>query len=553
MKKANAFYLLFLFPLIIFYSCANQVTPSGGDKDTTPPVAIAFVPDTNSTFFSAKKIEITFDEFIQLNDAFNQISISPPLDENPNYTLKGKKVTITIPGALKEETTYTINFGQAIKDTHEGNILNNFTYVFSTGAVLDSIQVSGTVRVVQSGKPSADTYVLLYLDPTDSSFTTSRPYYFAKTDKNGNFLIRNIKEGKYGLYAVEDKNFNYYYDLPNESIAFSDTLLQVVNNVSGASLRLFSENKAAQNLTETKSPGYGTSKLVFSKPATDVGIIYTGPDSTGQTFIYNAIGDTVYYFNPDKTVTSHTFTIRYDTTVLQKEIELKSFPEDTVLQKKYFPFISNIPAPGKSNNAAPYSIFDLNREIILRNEHPIVAIKAAAFHLTVDSLDTIPCIPYIDSTDARILHIPYPAKPANIYTLHIDRGAATDLFGLRSDSLHAYFKTRNAEDYGTLILQIKNTYGSGILFELHADALVFDHSEYIDAASFKNADSTYTLRIPYLLPGKYTMRATVDTDGNKKWTSGDLKTKTQPEMILYFPQEQTLRANWENEITWELR
>jgi len=290
--RIAAYYFYLLIGLTI-YSCANIVTPTGGEKDIIPPTVLQYSPDTNSIYFDATEIQIQFDEYVVLNDVFNQVIISPPLDGIPEYKIKGKTLTIKLNSTLRDSTTYTVNFGQAIKDNTEGNILNNFTYVFSTGSYLDSLQISGKVTDLLTGAPSEKTFVVLYYEPTDTSFQTSKPYYFSKTDETGNFKISNIKAGEYKLYALEDQNFNYFYDLPNERIAFQRETILIDSNITDQRLQIFSEEKIKQNLLETKSQRYAQTQMVFSKPATEVIISSINPISENIYFSKNKSRDTI--------------------------------------------------------------------------------------------------------------------------------------------------------------------------------------------------------------------------------------------------------------------
>ena len=199
---------------------------SGGLKDTIPPVVLQSEPQNYSVNFKGQKIEITFNEFITLDNINQQLVVSPPVENRVDVRLKNKTILIDLNNELQDSTTYTLNFGDAIKDNNEGNLLNNFEYVFSTGNYLDSLSVYG--RLVNSFdlKPSEDPVsILLYDDLSDSAFLKHGPLYVSKTGKEGYFAMNNLRSDTFHIFALKDLNSNFYFDLPNEEIAFLDTSL----------------------------------------------------------------------------------------------------------------------------------------------------------------------------------------------------------------------------------------------------------------------------------------------------------------------------------------
>ncbi len=208
--------------------CANAVAPTGGPKDDRPPVVVEAVPENHSINFTAKKIEITFDEYITLDNANQNVLISPPMDEKPDIKLKNKTVVVKFKENLAPNTTYTINFGSTIKDLHEGNPLKDYVYSFSTGDHIDTLMVAGKVLNAEDKKPVENAYVSLYAshhDNLDSLPLSTKPDYITKTDKDGNFRLEGLADQKYLVFALKDVNSNLYFDQPNEEVAFLDTLV----------------------------------------------------------------------------------------------------------------------------------------------------------------------------------------------------------------------------------------------------------------------------------------------------------------------------------------
>lgn len=233
MKKILRYTYRFLAFVLMFsfLACANVVSPSGGPKDTVPPIVLKTSPENQSTNFSTKEIHITFDEFVTLNNPNGNILISPPLDHSPEYKLNGKSLIIKFKEPLKSETTYSFNFGEAIKDLHEGNIFKDYSFVFSTGDDIDTLILEGKLLQAADHKPSADFFVMLYSDNNDTISFDSLPYfvkpnYITKSNKDGVFKFSGVKDDNYLIFALKDGNSNYRFDLPNEDIAFLDSLVR---------------------------------------------------------------------------------------------------------------------------------------------------------------------------------------------------------------------------------------------------------------------------------------------------------------------------------------
>ena len=220
---------IWLFPLIFLcWNCAQQGSPSGGPIDEDPPVVIESEPLNYSTNFDAKKIRISFDEYIVLENVNQQLIVSPPMEEQPEVKLRKKTIIIEFEEELKTNTTYTFNFGDAIKDLHEGNKLQNFEYVFSTGEVLDSMSVRGTLKYAETLEvPEEPFSIMLYTDLRDSVPLLDIPLYVGRSNDSGVFSVNNLRPDRYKVFALKDGNNNFLFDLPSEEIAFLDSSLLV--------------------------------------------------------------------------------------------------------------------------------------------------------------------------------------------------------------------------------------------------------------------------------------------------------------------------------------
>ncbi len=216
---------LLIISAIFFSGCAKIVAPTGGPKDEDHPLIVEIDPPDNTVNFDSKKINITFNEYIQLKDLNNNLIISPPLEEKPDIQRKGKTLVIEFMEELKDSTTYNIYFGNSVQDYNEGNPIENFQYVLSTGSYIDSLSITGQVINSFNLLPEEGVFVMLYKDFEDSVPIKQIPLYISKTNEEGIYRINNIGNNQYKLFCLRDFNKNYLFDLPNEDIAFLDSLV----------------------------------------------------------------------------------------------------------------------------------------------------------------------------------------------------------------------------------------------------------------------------------------------------------------------------------------
>ncbi|MCK5170734.1 MAG: Ig-like domain-containing protein, partial [Bacteroidales bacterium] len=217
---------LLLISAMFFSGCAKIVAPTGGPKDEEHPLIVEIDPPDKTVNFDSKKISITFNEFIQLKDLNNNLIISPPVEEKPDIKVKGKALVIEFAEELKDSTTYNIYFGNSVQDYNEGNPIENFQYVLSTGSYIDSLSIKGQVINSFNLLPEEGVFVMLYKDSEDSVPIKQIPDYISKTNEEGYFRINNIRENQYKLFCLRDLNKNYLFDLPSEEIAYTDSLIQ---------------------------------------------------------------------------------------------------------------------------------------------------------------------------------------------------------------------------------------------------------------------------------------------------------------------------------------
>ncbi len=255
---------------IVASSCAQIVAPTGGPRDSLPPVLLGATPPNRTTNFKDKNITLSFDEYIQLQNLQQTLLVSPTPKINPDINYKLKVVTIKIRDTLEPNTTYSINMGNSIQDINENNPFRKFTYVFSTGSYIDSLQFSGSMKLAETGKADSTLLVLLYNDLDDSAVLKKKPKYITRLDSSGNFEFNNLAGGTYHVFGLKDESGQKYYNSKTELFAFADSEIVINNNPISINLFAYAEEKPAQKSTST-TPTAKDKKLKFI-PSVNAGV-----------------------------------------------------------------------------------------------------------------------------------------------------------------------------------------------------------------------------------------------------------------------------------------
>ena len=294
-----------IYSLLVLFlaSCANRVTPTGGDKDVEAPKLLESIPENKSTQFASKEIHLHFDEFITLNDLQGQFLVSPLMSKMPEVKANKREVIITLPDDLTPNSTYTLNFGKSIVDVHEANPLENFQYVFSTGDYLDSLKVEGKVVDASTVVGLKSITVLVYRKSKDtyqdSIVFRKRPDYFAKTNETGEFKIENMAAGSYQLFAVDDKNSNYVCDSSGEeTLAFMDSSI-VLPGDAHPELRLSNLEPASPRFLKALRLDRYSAMISFNKRIDSLVLKTLDNKSWKGTKYSTANRDTFYFYSPD--------------------------------------------------------------------------------------------------------------------------------------------------------------------------------------------------------------------------------------------------------------
>lgn len=597
-------YVAFLLVIIGFYACASTGMPDGGPYDETPPKFVRANPEPNATNNKRKKISIEFDEYIKLDNASEKVIISPPQKEAPEVKVSGHRVLVEFFDTLRENTTYTVDFGDAIVDNNEDNPLGNFAYAFSTGAHIDTMEVSGTILNAENLEPVKGIQVGLHQNLEDSAFVKLPFDRISRTDSRGHFTIRGVAPGKYRIYALMDGNQNYLFDSKTEAIAFQDSLVipdmrqavrqdTVWNELDTLAydtiyevhytrflpdnlvLRSFKEENSMQYLVKSEREQLNRFSLYFSAKADTLPTIKGLDFDEKNAFVIesNPRNDTIRYWIKDTVMCERdtlTFQMDYlatdtlgqlvpktDTLRMVNKIDkkrrmalaeeaMKKEEKERKKRAKKGDTLKVEPKFFAMSVDAPSSL-DLNRNIVLKFDEPVEHIDTAAIHMAVkvDSLwNTIPFILMKDSIVPRQYQILADWQPGQEYQLKIDSLGIKGIYGLYTDKVEKELKVKTLEEYGTLYLNIVGAGPHAIVQLLNSSDGVVRQQPVTD----KNTCDFY-----FLQPStKYYIRLFNDDNNNGVWDTGNYEEKRQPEEVFYFPKVWEMKANFEFEETWDV-
>ena len=578
--------------------CAKVGTITGGAKDVKPPVVLGSEPKQYVTNFRGNKITVDFDEYIKLKDFTQQFNVSPPFKKRPKVYINNKSVIITYKDTLRDSTTYTMNFGNSLRDNNEDNILENFEFVFSTTSYIDSMGVQGYVIDAFTGKPGKLPFlVCLYANLSDTAPFTQQPVFTGRSYKDGVFHINNVKNGIYRLYAFQDNNNNLKYDPVGEVFAYADTLAILNPEFLSSVLRpqkLLDSLQAKQDSLFAKKDYLVKSDTIKKEIAIDKNKLmielYTfNEKSAGQfiknylwkekrkltTVFNNALIDDSINIKPvlydyenwyHKEVGPKKDSIIYwitDTNLLKLDslrciISYQNIREngDTAWMADTVKFVFSETGNNKRKkendtivekmkfNFETSGTLDLNAVLRFETVLPISEIDLTRIELKVKS-DTIYVPSKIDlqrdSVFPRKFSIKNKWEEQSKYRLLIYPGAFQNIYNVPHDTLELDFTTQKAEYYGKFSVRIFDNDKKGLIVQLLAkDQLAYE--KYISGNG--------TVDFEYLKPGTYTLKAIFDDNFDKQYTSGNFLLKRQAERVSLYKEALTVRSNWENTIDW---
>ena len=570
--------------------CANAVAPTGGPVDKVPPKVKLAVPENNSTNFNGRKIEITFDEFVTLENASQNVLFSPPLSEKPNFRLKNKTVIIKFKEPLAENTTYTIHFGTAIKDLHEGNQLEDYVYSFSTGDFIDTLRVAGKVLNAEDKKPVEDAYVCLYAEREnlDSLPLTTIPDYITKTDKEGKFSLSGLADKRYLVFALKDANSNLYFDQPNEEVAFLDTLVPASYpwtapkpqpmDTTATDTTLFindtltpvptdalsptpsdstmqpsdtlqtlaqtTQVDSTQMLLEKKLVEEGILRFVFRHPAKNAVVMTPEmlPDSFNLVTRHSADYDTVWWHFTPNVKDSLWVHVKHDTVINDSSRYSLKFKDKNARNKK--PETLKV-----TYNTLGQGGLKPGDSLVLKFSEPIVRYEMR--DSAVFKCDTNVYYNRIAFEPADEIGMKYrlttPFSPDSSYHIEVSDSVFFSVRGRTNEAFKTDFHVMKDDEYGNIYITVVPPKG----MKQVVVQLLNESGKVLKEQAITHKEE---VMFDYLTPAKYQLRAILDADGNGKWSTGSYHHRFQPETVVEYKDPLEIRAGWDIDLSdpWEL-
>lgn len=536
MKTSFAVIVLSTVYMICLMSCAQPSNPRGGPRDENPPVIqLASSTPNEQVFFTKQDIKVVFDEFINVESPNTNVLISPPLDVNPKIYTRGKEVRLEFNEntELKENATYVINFGDAIRDFNESNKLENFSFIFSTGAFIDSLTINGNVKDAYTGEPIAEVLVMLYDEFRDSIVYTDRPFYFAKTTDEGTFEIKNIREDEFKLFVLKDENANYKYDLDTEKIGFLEDQIIVSDEKNGASydIKLFLP-KQEFALKEYNADDYGTVELIFTDDPSQTEV--TSSIEMVNEFAEFKEDNTILYWYSTATDTSFQLFINRDN--VRDTISIRERSKADFIEESDFRMVGNSLTNDAKLIPETELSFDFNT--------PIKQVDTGACLLLVDSLTTMNLDCSIDSLYPLRLIVNENFKIDSTVEIQLDSGKIVSIYDQVTDDLRLSFSVADEEEFGLIkILLAADLFLDSTHYILE---LMTGDEVYKKAFIMGAQDSILTYEL--IPPDEYSIRFTEDLNRNKAWDPGSYVEKRFSERIASKALE-PVREGWDTEVS----
>lgn len=518
-------FVFLLVAVFAFWQCAQKGNPTGGPKDVTPPVLLKSEPANRTTNFKAKKIRLYFDEYIKLKDVQSQLIVSPPLKYTPQIKPLGgasKFIEIILKDTLRENTTYTINFGQSIVDHNEGNPASFLSYVFSTGDYLDSLQLSGAVK--DAYNRTADQFVSVMLYAMDTTYTDSTiykypPNYITNTfDSVPFFTLKNLKAGKYALFAITDKGKNNVFDQRVDKIGFlSDTISLPTDSVY--LLNQFLEEPDYK----VSVPSYVAKNHILFGYAGDekdfkIQTLTQLPDSVKTYMNKDREKDTINFWLTPTDIDSIIFTVTNEKLKLKDTFTVKTrkLPMDTLTLS---------PGQGRS--------LDFKKPFFINASTPIVEIDTSLVSVMKEDSTMLGFKMAIDSIK-NMVNVDFEKEEKTKYYIELLPGAIKDFFGEENDTLRYSPSTAALADLGDLTINLEGQVVYPVIVQL-----IDDKGETLDE---RYTDAPKPIEFNNLQPSKYGFRVVFDSNGNQKWDTGNYLKNRQPEIVKYYPDMIDVRA-----------
>lgn len=527
MKIRNSSFLL-LISITLISSCAKTGRPDGGPKDELAPLFVTSEPPYETINFSSKEVTLDFNEFVKLKNLNKQLVVSPPLKNplliSPQGTAS-KTLNIEILDTLAINTTYIFNFGNAIEDNNESNVLEGFKYVFSTGTYIDSLEFSGTIANAFSNKKPKKTNIVLYR--IDSTFTDSiiynkKPNYVTTALDTTGFNFTNLKKGKYLLLALKQSSNDYIFNPTVDEIGFYKDTIQLPKDSSIIKpIKLFKELQPYQ-FKRAKEAYKGKITFGYVGVAKDlkVELLSKVSDSFRSISRFEIDKDTLNYWHTPINVDSLNFIV--SNAIFSDTVTVK-------FRKKKIDSLTLSPSTT--------GVLHLRDTFFIKSNTPIIKIDTSKVWLTAADTISVKYEHYVSKKENKIGFI-FDKKQKEKYNLKAFPGGFSDLYAVKNDTLSFNFRTRDLEDYGRITMDIINSGSENLIVEL------LTGKENDQVVERRYITTSETLVFDLLEPKSYAVRAIIDANKNNKWDTGSYLLKILPENILYYSEELKVRANY---------
>lgn len=599
---SKAFHYLFctvtvVIGVLVMDSCANRGGgPQGGPKDEEPPVVLSSVPKNGSRNNNPKRIEINFNENVSVEDAYNNVVFSPPIKERPDVRASGRKLSVVFSDTLMKNTTYTIDFGNAIVDYTEGNVLKDYVYEFSTGGQIDSLRIKGTVIDARTLAFKKGLSVGLYSSFSDTTFEKVPFERMGKTREDGSFTIYNIPDGKYKLLALNDAMQSYKYGMQfGTDVAFCDSLISPDMHYHGTIdtlqydssdstrnklevtsfavyypddilLRTFKEERKREYLKKSQRPSSGNFVITFGeKPTMEPKITLldrkdsTAVDSTENWFIkeFRSRADSCVYWITDSTVYANdTLLVKVDFLKTDSLMQLVPSADTIRMVVPRKPQRRSQRKTEREVEKPKIAFLDIKHNVQSRMEvydtitftfsEPIADMEYDSIHLEIEVDSLMYNVPFNVSIDDSIctkeIRLFYKKEYGSKYRVSIDSASIKSIYGKINDVFYKNYELKPLSEYSNLYVRFPSPPENAVVELLDANEKVVQVSEMdheVGAVPFQD-----------ITPGTYYIRMYIDANRNGKWDTGDVVKGIQPELTYYYPKQLTLRANWDMEEEW---
>ena len=612
-RPFNSMRILPIIALVLFtihyslftISCARMGQPDGGWYDDDPPKVVGSTPEDRATNVKAKKITIYFDEYIKIDNPTEKVIVSPPQLETPEIKGAGKKIVVELKDTLKENTTYTIDFSDAISDNNEGNPLGNYTFTFSTGEQIDTFEIGGYVLDASNLEPIKGIAVGLYDDLSDTAFTTKPLMRISRTDSRGHFVVKGVAPGTYRAYAIQDMDGDYCFKQMGEMIAFNHETYSPSSKPDVRTDTVWRDSLHIDALLQVPYTHFlpdDVTLLAFTHPQTDRYLLKTERVEPNKISLYFTYGDSILpeikglNFNSDsafvieaneKRDTIHywlrdTMLVNQDTLQMDITYHMTDTLGNLVLQTdSAAEVLAKVPyekrmkelnkeiekwqkqQERKKKNDQPYdSIYPVKplevkynvpsaatpySQVTIEMPTPLDVCDTSMVHL-YSMIDSVwyqsPCEFRQMEHSIRQYELLVDWRLETEYSFEVDSAAFIDIYGKASKPFKQGIKVKGQDEFSLLVVNVSglDVADTTIIVQLlNSDTPVRD-------VRVKNGKA----RFDYLAPGKYYMRAFVDANGNGIWDTGDYKEDRQAEAVYYYPQEIECKEKWDVTKSWNM-